>query len=55
MDALGITEYEIGAVAGRFRELAEAEALNLAASWGGVGGLSLASEGSRGSIQRPQG
>jgi hypothetical protein len=46
---------EIGAIAGRFREVAEAGALNSSASWGGAGGLDLGSEGSRGSIRRPQG
>ena len=49
------TPDEIGAIAGRFREVAEAGALNSAASWGGVGGLGLGSEGSRGPIRRPQG
>jgi hypothetical protein len=49
------TPDEIGAIAGRFREVAEAGALNSAASWGGVGGLGLGPEGSRGPIRRPQG
>ena len=46
---------EIGAIAGRFREVAAARASNSTASWGGVGGLGLGPEGSRGSIRRPQG
>ncbi len=46
---------EIGAIAGRFLEVAEAGALNSTASWGGVGGLGLGPEGSHGSIRRPQG
>ncbi len=49
------TPDEIGAIPGRFREVAEAGALNSAASWGGVGGLGLGPEGSRGPIRRPQG
>lgn len=49
------TPDEIAAIAGRFREVAEAGALRSAASWGGVGGLGLGSEGSRGPIRRPQG
>ena len=49
------TPDEIGAIAARFREVAEAGALNSAASWGGVGGLGLGREGSRGPMRRPQG
>jgi hypothetical protein len=49
------TPDEIGAIASRFREVAEAGALNSAASWGGVGGLGLGLEGSRGPMRRPQG
>jgi hypothetical protein len=49
------TPEEIGAIASRFREVAEAGALNSSASWGGVGGLGLGPEGSRGPIRRPQG
>ena len=44
-----------GAIASRSREVAEAGALNSAASWGGVGGLGLGSAGSRGPMRRPQG
>jgi hypothetical protein len=58
--ACGGVEYtpapdEIGAIAGRFREVAKAGALNSTASWGGVGGLGLGAQGSRGPIRRPQG
>jgi hypothetical protein len=49
------TPDEIGAIASRFREVAESGALNSAASWGGVGGLGLGPEGSRGPIRRPRG
>jgi len=49
------TPDEIGAIASRFREVAEAGTLNSATSWGGVGGLGLGSEGSRGPMRRPQG
>jgi hypothetical protein len=49
------TPDEIAAIAGRFREVAEAGALNSTASWGGAGGLALGPEGSRGPIRRPQG
>jgi len=49
------TADEIAAIASRFREVAEAGALNSAASWGGAGGLGLGREGSRGPIRRPQG
>ena len=49
------TPDEIAAIASRFREVAEAGALNSAASWGGAGGLGLGREGSRGPIRRPQG
>ena len=49
------TPDEIGAIAGRFRELAETGALNSAASWGGVGGLRLGPEASHGPIRRPEG
>lgn len=49
------TPDEIGAIASRFREIAEAGALNSAASWGGVGGLALGPEGSRGPIRHPHG
>ena len=49
------TPDEIAAIASRFRVVAEAGALNSAASWGGVGGLGLGSEGSRGPMRRPQG
>jgi hypothetical protein len=55
VDALGISEDEIGAIASRFREVAEAGALNSSASWGGAGGLGLGSQGSHGSIRRRQG
>jgi hypothetical protein len=58
--AWGDVEYnptpdEIGAIASPFREVAEAGALNSTASWSGVGGLGLGSEGSRGPMRRPQG
>jgi hypothetical protein len=49
------TPEEISAIASRFREVAEAGALNSATSWGGVGGLGLGPEGSRGPIRRPRG
>jgi hypothetical protein len=49
------TPDEIGAIASRFREVAEAGALKSTASWGGAGGLALGREGSRGPIRRPQG
>jgi hypothetical protein len=49
------TPEEISAIAGRFREVVEAGALNSSTSWGGVGGLGLGSDGSRGPIRRPQG
>ena len=49
------TPDEIAAIASRFREVAEAGALNSASSWGGAGGLGLGREGSRGPIRRPQG
>jgi hypothetical protein len=49
------TPDEIGAIASRFREGGEAGAMNSTASWGGVGGLALGPEGSRGPIRRPQG
>ncbi len=49
------TPDEIGAIASRFREVADAGALNSTASWGGAGGLGLGREGSRGPIRRPQG
>jgi hypothetical protein len=49
------TPDEIDAFAGRFREIAEAGGLNSFASWGGVGGLRLGPEGSRGPICRLQG
>ena len=49
------TPDEIGAIVSRFHGVAEAGALNSAASWGGVGGLGLGSEGSSGPIRRPQG
>jgi hypothetical protein len=49
------TSDEIAAIAGRFREVAEAGALNSTASWRGVGGLVLGPDGSRGPIRRPQG
>ncbi|MGP0034625.1 MAG: hypothetical protein ACLP4R_08670 [Solirubrobacteraceae bacterium] len=49
------TPDEIGAIASRFREVAEAGALSSAASWGGAGGLGLGRERSRGPIRRPQG
>ena len=49
------TPDEIGAIASRFREVADAGALNSTASWGGAGGLALGREGSRGPILRPQG
>lgn len=48
------TPDEIGAIASRFREVAEAGALNSGASWGAVGGLGLGPEGSRGPMRRPQ-
>ena len=51
----GPTPDEIAAIASRFREVAEAGALNSSASWGGVGGLALGPEGSRGPIRRPHG
>jgi hypothetical protein len=50
-----LTPDEIAAIASRFRVVAEAGALNSAASCGGVGGLGLGSEGSRGPMRRPQG
>ena len=49
------TPDEIGAIASRFREVADVRALNSTASWGGAGGLALGREGSRGPIRRPQG
>ena len=49
------TPYEIDAISSRFREVAQAGASNSAASWGGVGGLGLGLEGSRGPMRRPQG
>jgi hypothetical protein len=49
------TPDEIAAIASRFREVAEAGALNSTASSGGAGGLALGREGSRGPIRRPQG
>jgi hypothetical protein len=49
------TPHGIAAIASRFREVAQAGALNSAASWRGVGGLALGLEGSRGPIRRPQG
>ena len=49
------TPEEIGAIASRFREVAEAGGLNSTASWRNVGGLALGPEGSRGPIRRPQG
>jgi Cation transporting ATPase, C-terminus len=49
------TPDEIGAIASRFREVAEAGALNSAASWRGVAGLGLGPEGHRGPMRRPQG
>ena len=45
---------EIAEIARRFRGVAEAGGLNSAASWAGVGGLSLGPEGSRGPIRRPR-
>jgi hypothetical protein len=49
------TPDENRAIASRFREVAQAGALNSTASWGGVGGLALGPEGSRGPIRRPRG
>lgn len=43
----------IAAIASRLCEVAEAGALNSAASWGGVGGPGSGSEGSRGPMSRP--
>jgi hypothetical protein len=54
-DEYSPTPDEIAAIAGRFREVAEAGALNSSASWRGVGGLGLGAEGSRGPIRLPQG
>ena len=56
----GAVEYqptpdEIAAIATCFREVAQADALSSAASWGGARGLGLGREGSRGPIRRPQG
>jgi V/A-type H+/Na+-transporting ATPase subunit D len=49
------TPDEIGAIASRFREAAEAGALNSAASWGGVGVWAWDGEGFRGPMRRRQG
>jgi len=49
------TPDEIGAIASRFREVADFGALNSSASWSAAGGLGLGREGSRGLIRRPQG
>ena len=49
------TPNETGAITSHFREVAEAGALNSTASWGGVGGLALGPEGSRGPTCRPHG
>jgi hypothetical protein len=43
------------AIASRFREVADAGPLSSAASWGGVGGVGLGPEGSRGPMRRPRG
>jgi hypothetical protein len=49
------TPDEIGAIASRCREVAEAGALNSSAGWGGAEGLAVGREGFRGPIRRPQG
>ena len=49
------TPDEIAGIASRFREVADAGALNSTASWGAAGGLALGREGSRRPIRRPQG
>lgn len=43
------------AIASRFRDVADAAALNSTASWGGVGDLASGPEGSRGPSRRPHG
>jgi len=49
------TADEITAVGARLREVAQANALDSRASWGGAGGLGLGANGSRGPLRRARG